>query len=50
LEGNFFIYLDVNASKNLTLEISQIGYSSKTLNVQDLQTSSGNLQIDLVSE
>lgn len=47
LEGNFFIYLEVNASENLTLEISQIGYSSKTLNLQDLQANSGSLQIDL---
>lgn len=47
LEGNFFIYLEVNTSENLTLEISQIGYSSKTLNLQDLQASSSNLQINL---
>jgi hypothetical protein len=47
LEGNFLIYLEVNTSENLTLEVSQIGYSSKTLNVKDLQVNSGNLYIDL---
>ena len=50
LDGNFFIYLEVSSSENLTLEVSQIGYSTKTLNLQDLQANSGNLQIDLVSE
>lgn len=50
LEGNFFIYLEVNPTENLTLEISQIGYSSKTLNLKDLQANSSDLQIDLESE
>ena len=50
LDGNFFIYLEVNANENLTLEFSQVGYSSKILNLQDLQANSGNLSIDLISE
>ena len=50
LDGNFFIYLEVNTDENLTLEFSQVGYSSKTLNLQDLQANSGSLSIDLVSE
>jgi hypothetical protein len=50
LDGNFFIYLEVNSDENLTLEFSQVGYSSKTLNLQDLQVSAGNLFIDLISE
>ncbi len=50
LDGNFFIYLEVIPSENLTLEISQVGYSSKTLNLKELQGNSSNLQIDLESE
>lgn len=50
LDGNFFIYLEVNTSENLTFEFSQIGYSTKTFNLQDLQANSGNLYIDLASE
>ena len=50
LDGNFFIYLETTTSENLTLEISQVGYSSKTLNLKELQGNSSNLQIDLESE
>ncbi len=50
LDGNFFIYLEVNIDENLTLEFSQVGYSSKTLNLQDLQANSSSLIVDLVSE
>ncbi|MES2762582.1 MAG: carboxypeptidase-like regulatory domain-containing protein [Bacteroidota bacterium] len=50
LDGKFFIYLEVSTTENLTLEFSQVGYSSKTFNLQDLQTNSGNLSIDLISE
>lgn len=54
LEGRFFIYLDANTntslSENLTVEFSQIGYSSKTFHLQDLQTNSSNLYIELQSE
>lgn len=50
LDGNFFIYLEFNADENLTLEFSQVGYSSKILNLQALQANSSNLSIDLASE
>ncbi len=50
LDGNFFIYLEVSTAENLTLEFSQVGYSSKTLNLQDFQANSGSLSIDLTSE
>jgi len=50
LDGNFFIYLEVNTDENLTLEFSQVGYSSKTLNFQEIQANSGSISIDLVSE
>lgn len=50
LDGHFFIYLNIISDENLTLEFSQIGYSSKTINLQDLQRNSGDLNIDLVSE
>ena len=50
LDGRFFIYLEVTSDENLTLEFSQVGYSSKTLNLKDFQANSGDLNIDLVSE
>mgnify|MGYP001128232935 FL=1 len=50
LDGNFFIYLELNNDENLTLQFSQVGYSSKTLNLKEIQAKSGNLSIDLVSE
>ena len=50
LDGRFFIYLEVTSDENLTLEFSQVGYSSKTLNLKDFQVNSGDLNIDLVSE
>lgn len=50
LDGRFFIYLEVNVQENTIVEFSQIGYSSKTFNLQDLQTNSGNLYIELQSE
>ncbi|MBL7936896.1 MAG: carboxypeptidase-like regulatory domain-containing protein [Bacteroidia bacterium] len=50
LDGRFFLYLDVNTQQNLTLEFSQIGYASKTFNLQDLQANSANLNIDLLPE
>ncbi|MBC7694812.1 MAG: carboxypeptidase-like regulatory domain-containing protein [Burkholderiales bacterium] len=49
LDGNFFIYLETT-DENLKLEISQVGYSSKTLNLQDLPSNPSNLQINLASE
>jgi hypothetical protein len=50
LDGNYFIYLEVNSNENLTLELSQVGYSSKTLNLKEIQANAGNLQINLESE
>ncbi len=50
LDGNFFVYLEVIASENLTLEVSQIGYLTKTLNYKALQGNSNNLIINLESE
>ncbi len=50
LDGKFFIYLEINPKENLILEFSQVGYSSKTLNLQDIQANSSNLHIDLQSE
>ena len=50
LDGNFFIYLEVNADENLTLEFSQVGYSSKTLNLKEIQANSSSLSVDLVAE
>lgn len=50
LDGNFFIYLEISTDENLTLEFSQVGYSSKILNLQEIQANSGNISIDLVSE
>lgn len=50
LDGRFFIYLEVDTQENLIVEFSQIGYSSKTFNLKDLQASSSNLNIDLQAE
>jgi uncharacterized membrane protein len=50
LDGNFFIHLESDTQENLKVEFSQIGYSSKTFNLLDLQASSSNLHIDLESE
>ena len=50
LDGNFFIYLEADNSENLKLEFSQIGYSSKSLDIKELQAKSGDLYIDLKSE
>lgn len=50
LNGSFFIYLEVTEDRNLQLEFSQIGYSSKSITLQSLQSGSDNLYIDLKSE
>lgn len=50
LDGRFFIYLEVSSDQNLKLEFSQIGYSSKSLTLQELQANPDNLYIDLKSE
>ncbi|MES2567312.1 MAG: carboxypeptidase-like regulatory domain-containing protein [Bacteroidota bacterium] len=50
LNGNFFVYLEITSNNNTTIEFSQIGYSSKTYSLKDLQSNSGNLSINLSSE
>lgn len=50
LEGHFFIYLETESSENLKLEFSQVGYSSKSLTIKEIQATSDNLIIDLQSE
>lgn len=50
LNGNFFIYLELTSDINLTLEFSQIGYSSKVINLEELQSNGSNLSIDLTAE
>ena len=50
LDGRFFIYLEVPDKQNLKLEFSQIGYSSKSLSLQELQAGDSNLFVDLKSE
>ena len=50
LNGNFFVYLEAGSTENLTLEISQIGYSTKTLDYKVIQSNSCNLTINLDSE
>ena len=49
-EGRFFIYLEINSDENPKLEFSQVGYSSQVVNLQDIQSNSGNLAINLQSE
>lgn len=50
LEGNFLIYIEANTDENPTLEFSQVGYESKTLDFKALSSNSNNLYIDLVSQ
>lgn len=50
LNGNFFIYLKVKDADNFKLEFSQVGYITKTLTLADLQSSSSNLEINLIEE
>ena len=50
LDGNFFIYLEFNSDENLTLEFSQVGYTSKTLNLKDLKVNLNNIDVDLLAE
>jgi hypothetical protein len=47
LNGRFFIHFETETTDNLKLEFSQIGYSSKSVDVKDLQSSGDNLAIDL---
>jgi len=50
LDGNFFMYLQVDAKQDVKLEFTQVGYASKTLSLQDLSSGSTNTVIDLESE
>ena len=50
LEGNFLIYVEVNMDENPILEISQIGYNTKSLSLQGIKENSSNLLVDLVSQ
>ena len=50
IEGNFFLSFQVNTNEENKIEFSQIGYFSQALDVKDLQSNSGNLKIDLISE
>ena len=50
LDGKFFIYLEIHTNENLSIEFSQVGYSSKTLSLLEIQANSSNLYIDLQSE
>jgi len=50
LNGIFFIYLKVKDGDNFKLEFSQVGYITKTLTLEDLPSSSSNLEINLIEE
>lgn len=50
LDGKFFIYLETEFAQDLKLEFSQIGYSSKSLSLQEIQATSDYLYINLKSE
>lgn len=50
LDGRFFIYLQVEASQNATIEFTQVGYSTKTLKLQEIGAHAGNLEISLEQE
>lgn len=50
LDGNFFISFKVNSNEDSKIEFSQIGYSSKTFDIKELQAHSDNLYIDLQSK
>ena len=50
LDGRFFLYLQVEAKQDVKFEITQVGYVSKTLSLQEISSSTGNLKVDLISE
>ncbi len=50
LEGNFFMYLQVDTKQDVKLEFTQVGYTPKTLCLQELSSGSANPVIDLESE
>ncbi len=49
LDGNFLIYIELNNDEKPSLEISQIGYETKTLILQEISPNSSRLLIDLKS-
>jgi len=50
LDGHFLMYLEINTDEKLEIEFSQIGYAAKNLDLQSLQASSGNFNVELESE
>lgn len=50
LDGRFFIYLQVEATQQVAIEFSQVGYAAKTLNLQEIGLNAGNLEINLIAE
>ena len=50
LDGRFFICLQVEASQNPAIEFAQVGYSTKTLKLQEIGANTGNLEISLEQE
>lgn len=50
LDGRFFIHLQVDPAANATIEFSQVGYTAKTLKLQDIGAQAGNLDVSLEQE
>ena len=50
LDGRFFIYLQVEASQQASIEFTQVGYNTKTLKLQDIAANAGNLEISMEQE
>lgn len=50
LDGRFFIYLQVEATQQVAIEFTQVGYASKTLDLKKIGANTGNLEIALEQE
>ncbi len=50
LDGRFFIYLQVEASQHAAIAFTQVGYNTKTLQLQEIGANAGNLEIRLEQE
>lgn len=50
IDGRFMLLLEINSNENLNIEFSQIGYSSKSLTIQDISSNSGTIEVNLISE
>lgn len=50
LNGNFLVFLEVKTEENVKIEFSQIGYATKSISIQELTSTSANLQIELTEE